>query len=139
MQRFPKVAVGLALGWVLLGFLLARLLGPEPQSGQQLEVFGSAPAFTLTDQYERPVQANDLAGKVVVANFIYTHCQDVCPLLTQQMRVLQDRLRQEELLGPEVQLLSFTVDPARDTPAVLREYAERHQADPATWRFLDRS
>jgi protein SCO1/2 len=52
------------------------------------------------------------------------------------MQVLQERLRQENLLDSQVQLLSFTVDPARDTPAVLRAYAERHVADPLAWRFL---
>lgn len=52
------------------------------------------------------------------------------------MQTLQNRLRQEQLLGSLVQLLSFTVDPVRDTPVVLRNYAEQHYADPDAWRFL---
>lgn len=52
------------------------------------------------------------------------------------MQAVQERLRQERLLGDRVEFLSFTVDPARDTPAVLRTYAERYRADPSAWRFL---
>jgi len=101
-----------------------------------LAVFADAPAFTLTDQLERPVDSDDFHGKVVVANFIYTSCTDFCPLLSLRMQQLQDRLRAESLLGSQVQLLSFTVDPARDTPAVLRDYGASHQANPDAWRFL---
>ncbi len=102
-----------------------------------LEVFGEAPNIAgLVDENERRVSPGELSGKVVVANFIYTSCTDICPLLSAQMRQLQDRLRQEDLLTGEVQLRSFTVDPARDTPEVLRGYAERYGADPSAWRFL---
>lgn len=101
------------------------------------EVFGEAPSFAgLIDQDKRPTSADELRGKVVVANFIYTSCTDICPLLSARMRQLQDRLRQEELLGTQVQLLSFSVDPSRDTPEVLRDYAARKGADPAAWRFI---
>lgn len=136
MRRFPRLTVGIAVGGLLLGLLLVGYWGLSRGQASQLEVFGAAPAFALTDQFERPLRSDDFAGQVVVANFIYTRCPDVCPLLSRQMQGLQDRLRQEQLLGSEVQLLSFTVDPARDTPHVLREYADKHQADPAAWRFL---
>jgi protein SCO1/2 len=71
-----------------------------------------------------------------VADFIYTSCRDICPMLTARMRDLQERLRQENLLAERVQLLSFTVDPAIDSPAVLNAYAERFGADASAWRFL---
>lgn len=101
-----------------------------------LETFGAAPAFDLTDQLDRPVTSDDFRGKVIVANFIYTNCRDICPLLSLRMQHLQERLRSEGLLGSRVQLLSFTVDPAHDTPTVLRDYGASHQADPEAWRFL---
>jgi cytochrome oxidase Cu insertion factor (SCO1/SenC/PrrC family) len=101
-----------------------------------LESFGAAPAFALTDQLDRPVTLDDFRGKVIVANFIYTNCRDICPLLSFRMQQLQERLRSEGLLGSRVQLLSFTVDPAHDTPAVLRDYGAKHQADVDAWRFL---
>jgi protein SCO1/2 len=127
------LALGAALG-LLLALALDALLGRQGE--RTLPVYGEAPAFVLTDQFGRTVHSAELRGTVVVANFIYTSCRDVCPLLTVQMRALQERLRQDRLLGNRVRLLSFTVDPARDTPAVLRSYAERHQTDPESWRFL---
>ncbi len=136
---FVGISGGMAL---LLGVLLLALAAARagvPSQGQgsgTIDDFGAAPAFTLTDQLERPVRSDMFRGKVVVADFIYTSCTDICPLLSTQMQALQERLRQENLLGNQVQLLSFSVDPARDTPAVLRTYAERHKADPDAWRFL---
>ena len=111
-------------------------VGMSRRQGTQLETLANAPAFTLADQHERQVSSEEFRGKVVVADFVYTHCPDICPLLSLRMQELQERLRQEKLLGSRVQLLSFTVDPARDTPTVLRAYAERYQADPVAWRFL---
>lgn len=127
--------VGLSIPGLLF---LALVTSGSRDLGQanSLEDFGAAPAFTLTDQLERPVRSDEFRGQVVVANFIYTHCRDICPLLSLRMQALQERLRRENLLGRPVQLLSFTTDPARDTPSVLRAYAERHQADPSVWRFL---
>jgi protein SCO1/2 len=90
----------------------------------------------LVDQEGHPSSATDLQGKVVIADFVYTSCTDICPILSTRMRAIQDRLRQENLLDGRVQLLSFSVDPTRDTPEVLRAYAERFRADPAAWRFL---
>jgi len=107
------------------------------RAADTLELFGAAPSFAgLVDQDGRPASADEFRGKVVVANFIYTSCTDICPLLSARMRQLQERLRQENLLGNQVQLLSFSVDPSRDTPEVLRAYAERNGADPTAWRFI---
>ncbi len=130
-RRLMFAAVGLVLALGAAGYLAATR-----SAASTLKNFGDAPAFVLTDHLDRPVRSAELRGQVVVANFVYTSCRDICPFLTVQMRQLQDRLRQERLLGRDVQLLSFTVDPARDTPTVLRSYAERHQADPAGWRFV---
>ena len=126
----------LGAGALVLLLTVAGYLGLRASQATSLEVLFDAPSFALTDQLGRPVRSEDYSGKVVVANFVYTNCPDVCPLLSAQMRELQDRLRGERLLGSRVQLLSFTVDPERDTPAVLRAYAERHKADPSAWRFL---
>jgi protein SCO1/2 len=119
---------------MLIVFLFAGC-GAAPDQ-DALPVYGEVPAFGLTDQLGHPVTTADLAGKVAIANFIYTSCRETCPLLTQRLQVLQERLRGEQLLGSRVLLLSITVDPARDTVEVLRDYAARHQADPAAWRFL---
>ncbi len=70
-----------------------------------------------------------MAGRVGVYSFVYTHCQDTCRLLTATMAGVQQRLRAQGLLGSKVQMVSVTVDPDRDTPGVLAEYASRFHAD----------
>lgn len=132
----PLVAGGLGLLLFLLLLIPTAYSRLGLSQAQGLVVLGEAPAFALTDHLERPVNSEELRGKIVVADFIYTNCKDICPLLSAWMKALQERLRQEKLLGSQVQLLSFTVDPTRDTPTVLRAYAERYKADPSAWRFL---
>lgn len=121
--------------------LLAAALLPlvACQAQEPLPRLWPVPAFTLTDQQGRPFGSADLQGRAAVASFIYTHCPDSCPLLTARMAQVQRTLQAEQLLGTKVQLLSVTVDPARDTPAVLAEYAARFRADPEAWRFLTSS
>ncbi len=97
-------------------------------------VEGQAPEFQLVDQSGRPLALRDLRGKVVLLTFIYSSCADICPLITQAMVVLQQRLALEE--QGRVFFLSVTVEPEVDTPAVLRAYARRHAADLSSWAFL---
>jgi protein SCO1/2 len=111
--------------------LLAACRAEEP-----LPRLWPSPTFALVDQQGRSFGSADLAGRAAVLSFIYTHCTDTCPLLTATMAQVQDRLRAEGLLGSKVQLVSVTVDPRRDTPEVLAEYAARFKADPDAWRFL---
>ena len=91
------------------------------------------PAFTLQDEQGRPFGSAQLQGKMYVADFIYTGCTDSCPMLTARMGELQDWLSSA---GPEVHLVSFSVDPDRDTPAKLLDYARRAHFDPARWTFV---
>ena len=90
------------------------------------------PTFELTSEQGTAFHSGELAGKVVIANFVFTSCPTVCPMLTQHMASLQGRLADEE----GVHLLSFSVDPRNDTPPVLREYGERFGQDPRRWTFL---
>ncbi len=76
--------------------------------------------------------ARALKGKVWVANFIFTTCMGPCPRMTQTMRWVQ---KQTSGL-PNVQLVSFTVDPKNDTPQALADYARRFDADTTNWTFL---
>ncbi len=103
-----------------------------PPAREKLNIGDSLPAFRLIDQQGRAVTPQDLRGKVVAVNFIYTRCPlpDICPRLSANFAALQRRF------GDRVLLLSITVDPDYDTPAVLAEYARRWNADPAAWRFL---
>jgi protein SCO1/2 len=96
-----------------------------------LEVFGDIPQFELTAQNGQPFHSQALAGKIWVADFIYTTCPGPCPRMTSQMREVQDRV----LKIPDVRLVSFTIDPANDTPPVLAAYAQTHGAA-SLWYFL---
>jgi protein SCO1 len=94
--------------------------------------FGRVPQFALRDQRDRPVTDRDLRDTVWVANFVFTRCPSVCPMLTAKFQALQARLR--ELEG--VRFVSISVDPEYDTPEVLAAYAARYQADDRRWWFL---
>jgi protein SCO1/2 len=110
------------------------------KAGDQQEVspstFEPFPAsdFTLTDQDGQPFTLSSLQGKVVLIDFIFTSCPGPCPLLSLKFSQLQQRLG--ERLGKDVMLLSVTIDPKRDTPAVLKDYAQRYQANLQGWKFL---
>ena len=75
-----------------------------------------------------------LKGKVVVISFIFTSCQGACPLVTHKLTVVRDRL--ESHIGDPIQFVSLSLDPARDTPAALKAFAQKHHADHEGWVFL---
>jgi len=93
-----------------------------------------APDFTLTTQDGKRVALKDLRGKVLVITFIYASCTDTCPLLTAKMARIQDHLGAD--FGRNIYFLSITVDSDRDTPEVLKRYAEAYKANLAGWAFL---
>jgi len=103
---------------------------------EMLRVGDAVPEFQLTDQQGRTVRLGDLRGKVLAIDFLYTRCPlpDVCPRLAANFAALQNRFR--DRLGIDLVLLSVTVDPEFDTPAVLAEYARRWGADSDGWKFL---
>ena len=126
------------LPWLVLGAIIISIAGftlwstfrtnSEPMpTVESVRV----PDFTLTNQQAQPFGLTNLAGKIWVADFIFTNCPTICPIMTQQMAKLQLEL-EDEL----VYFVSFTVDPDRDTTEVLTEYAERYAADEKRWHFL---
>jgi protein SCO1/2 len=106
------------------------------QSAPRLEVLGQAPDYQLVDQSGDPFGTEDLAGRAALVDFIYTHCTDACPLLTANLAQVQKQLRQQDLLGKKVMLVSVSVDPLHDTPPVLSAYADQYGADGSSWKFL---
>jgi protein SCO1 len=112
----------------------ALVTAHEAGGGQQLPVIGLAPPFTLTSQDDKPVALADLRGKVVALAFIYTGCPDICPMLTQKMVDVQDALGAD--FGTKVVFVSITLDPERDTPEVLKDYAQFWGAKSEGWSFL---
>ena len=110
------------------------MVSPRAAVAESLPKIGPAPEFTLTKQDGKRLALKELRGKVLAITFIFASCTDTCPLLTAKMAGIQDRLG--PAFGPQVFFLSITVDPERDTPAVLKRYAEAHRANTAGWAFL---
>jgi protein SCO1/2 len=117
---------------VTLGLLL-WLRNVEVAALRQRTVssYGTVPSFQLTNQNGQPFGSAQLSGKIWIADFIYTTCPGPCPMISSRMSELQKPLEKTD-----VHLVSFSVDPEKDTPEVLRRYAERLQAEPVRWDFL---
>jgi protein SCO1/2 len=92
-----------------------------------------APAFTLTERSGKTITQADLTGKVWIASFVFTRCSGPCPNISATMAKLQGELLPTR---PDVRLVTFTVDPDRDTPEELKKYATNFRADPDKWLFL---
>lgn len=114
---------------------LAHLPIP-PKKGEigRKEAKTPAPSFTLTDQNGKPFHFKPASGRLALVNFIYTTCPDVCPLFTAKLAAIQRSLEKEQ--RDNYLLLSISTDPARDTAAKMKEYAEAFKPDFRRWRFL---
>jgi protein SCO1 len=115
---------------LLAAAALAALAGcsrPQPPV-----VYGEVPHFTLTSESAEAFDSQTLAGKVWVADFMFTRCMGPCPRMSSRMHWLQKQTADVA----DLRLVSFTIDPEHDTPAVLAEYARRFRAAPGRWRFL---
>ena len=129
MSRYAKILVAIAAAGGL-----ALAVGQAAGKSDSLPRIGPAPEFTLTTQDGSRLSLEELRGKVVVVTFIFASCKDSCPLLTHKMATLQPRLGAD--FGLNAFFVSITVDPGRDTPAVLKRYASAHGVELAGWAFL---
>lgn len=110
----------------------------EPQedgSSLSKQMHFQVPPFAFTNQSKREVSHKDYDGKVYVADFFFTTCPTICPVMSSQLSRLQSKLAKEGILG-EVMILSHTVNPEHDSPEVLKAYAERMEADTNYWHFV---
>jgi protein SCO1 len=133
-----RAALIMALAaFATLASLLLVLSRDAPQHTSlepPLPKIAPAPEFALTSQDEAQVTLADFRGKVVVVTFIFTMCTATCPVLTPMMSFVQDQLGSD--FGAKIAFVSITVDPERDTPEVLKEYAQAFGANLAGWSFL---
>ena len=100
-------------------------------AARQMTDYGTVPPFQFINQNGQPFGSANLRGKIWIADFVYSTCPGPCPMISTRMSELQ-----KPLAKTDVQLVSFTVDPEKDTPEVLRTYAEHLEADAARWNFL---
>jgi protein SCO1/2 len=99
---------------------------------QALPELFPVPEFSLTASTTDPVSMESLRGKVWIADFIFTNCAGPCPIMTSHMAELHRAFESDD----RVRMVSISVDPERDTPEVLAEYATKFGADTGRWHFL---
>ena len=124
--------------WVVLGGIIIAIaavnlwsvFGTKPEVRTEA-VAVNVPDFSLTNQKGESLGLSDMAGKIWIADFIFTNCPTICPAMTQEMARLQS-----EFVTDPVYFVSFSVDPERDTPEVLTRYAKAYGADDRRWHFL---
>jgi protein SCO1/2 len=100
-------------------------------SNRPLPSYETVPPFALVNQDAQPFGSQQLSGKIWIADFIFTTCPGPCPIISTRMSELQKPLAKND-----VHLVSFTVDPEKDTPEVLKAYADKLRKEPARWDFL---
>jgi protein SCO1 len=108
----------------------APTTGSSPHADVEIPV----PEFKLVERSGKSVTRDDLKGKVWVSSFVFTRCSGPCPQVTRTMAQLQKELNLSET--PDLRLVTFTVDPDKDTPDELRRYAANFRADADRWLFL---
>jgi protein SCO1 len=114
--------------------------GPAVQSAPAPGGKGDARAYFTDLEFRthdnKPVRfyTDTMEGRTVIINFIYTNCKDACPLITQKMLQVRDLLGDK--FNKEVFFVTITTDPARDTPAELKKFAQAQSADIPGWTFL---
>lgn len=112
---------------------LVLLAAAACRPGEPLPRIASVPAFQMRDQDGQPFTERDMRGKVAIVSFMFTSCPDVCPILTNKLAGLRTELLPQR---PDVRFVSISVDPEKDQPAVLKDFAQQHGADYPDWRFL---
>ncbi|MEY3598107.1 MAG: hypothetical protein RL521_529 [Bacteroidota bacterium] len=88
------------------------------------------------DQDGQPLDFKKVEGKIFVAEFFFSQCKSICPIMTSQMSRIQDEIKKNHWES-KVGLLSHTVDPIHDQPSVLKAYAKTHGADFSIWTFAN--
>jgi protein SCO1/2 len=133
-QQLPRTLwIGIVLLLVVLCMAYALSLMELNRAYQRaLPVLGPVADFTLMNQDGRATTLANLSNHVWIADIIFTRCTGPCPLMSQQMKSLQDALPQTSW----TKLVTLTTDPDFDTPPVMKKYGERFGADFNRWMFL---
>lgn len=130
IARWGVLAAAVLL--LIVTYVHSRREKPFAPAPAALPVLGEVPDFTLTVHTGQPITLNDLRGRVWVANFFFTTCRSICPIMQDNMTEVQKAFAD----NPSVQIVSFTVDPQHDTVTVLSEYARKKGAIPGKWLFV---
>jgi protein SCO1/2 len=131
-KRRKFIVLFILIGIVPIGLLFMRTgkhtfvklpyYGPKEVNGPGDTLFHQVPSFSFLDQDSNIVSDKTTADKILVVDFFFTSCKSICPRMSKEMQQLQFK--------------SHTVDPEHDTPAILKEYARKLQADTSRWKFV---
>lgn len=100
--------------------------------GSEKETPFTVPPFTFTNQDNQTLTSDFVANKIWVADYFFTSCNSICPKMTMHLQKVYEAFKQDD----NVKIISFTVDPERDTPYALQLYAARYYATPNQWQFV---
>jgi len=95
-------------------------------------IYATIPPFKFVNQYGDSTGSQNLAGKIYVADFFFTSCPSICPIMQRNMLAVYNAFKDT----PDVKIISFTIDPKYDTPPVLKNYAEKLGVTGNSWLFL---
>jgi protein SCO1/2 len=132
MRKYWLAVLVSVIGLAVIGFFSYKYY----EQKTRLPVYKTMADFTLEKLDGSLFHFSETDGKVRLVAFIFTNCADVCPPTTLNMAKLQKELKAVGLFGKDVQLMTVTFDPERDTPAVLQKYADSFGADQSGWQFL---
>jgi protein SCO1/2 len=133
----PKSGIVWKLTLILIPVVTAavlfwlRQIQVNALSNRPLAAYGAVPGFDLVNQDGQAFGSQQLSGKIWIADFIFTSCPGPCPIISTRMSELQ-----KPLANSDVHFVSFSVDPEKDTPDVLRAYADKLRKEPFRWDFL---
>ena len=129
-KKFLAYVAFFALLAVGFYFVMTRLI---PGYGDvKLPVQSTVRPFTFTNQDGRQISERDVYGKVYLAEFFFTTCKSICPIMNTNMKVVYEKFRNE----PNFVILSHTCDPATDSVARIKQYADSLNVDTKKWWFL---
>lgn len=119
--------------FVSMGVILPVVKTMYRELPPELPVLFTVPEFSFTNEHDEVFGSKNLKGKIYLANFLFTSCPSTCSALVHQLKTVQKRIRG---LGQKVAIVSFTVDPAHDTPEVLLKYSRKNRTNPYIWSWL---
>ncbi len=109
------------------------ILGERYVDDNQDTVYHSIADFAFVNQVGDTIRKEDMVGKIYVADFFFTTCPTICPVMKKEMLRVYEQFKGD----PNFRILSHSIDPSHDTQAVLKDYAEKLGVpDAATWNFL---
>ena len=128
----PKLLVLIIFALIILGIMALLVINQADRSRSALPILGEVPEFTFTERNGQPFGLDNMKGKVNIVDFMFTNCQTKCPIMVVHMAELYQNYKSND----NIQIVSISVDPDRDSLEVLQRYATEHGATDNRWAFL---